>query len=217
MLPGGRYTSTGSVVAVHILVGHKNRVYACVVAADAPSYVSFGLLEEVRAANFRLSRSGVSCAAVCHHCLFIAPRTRKRAHCTSCPYRSPSRVGRKPYTFPCTVAETQAIRLSVRSADRVVDMAHATSMARSHRSEKISNHSTSASFSARVFRGHAVADIAILLRDTKVQIQYLFNVSGIAFSTKENAHNKRCQAELWKSWKKYEAIQAALAQERETR
>lgn len=48
MLPGGRYTASGSALAVHMAVDHKNRVYACLVADDVPLSLAFSLLEEVR-------------------------------------------------------------------------------------------------------------------------------------------------------------------------
>lgn len=48
VLPGSRYTASGSALAVHMAVDHKNRVYACLVADDVPLSLAFSLLEEVR-------------------------------------------------------------------------------------------------------------------------------------------------------------------------
>lgn len=48
MLPGSRYTASGSALAVHMVVDHKNRIYACLVADDVPLSLAFSLLEEVR-------------------------------------------------------------------------------------------------------------------------------------------------------------------------
>ena len=47
IVPAKRYTSRGSVVAVHMSVDHKNRVFACVATVNVPLAVAFGLLDEV--------------------------------------------------------------------------------------------------------------------------------------------------------------------------
>lgn len=47
VLPGSHYTASGSELAVHMAVDHKNRVYACLAADDVPPSLAFSLLEEV--------------------------------------------------------------------------------------------------------------------------------------------------------------------------
>ncbi|CAN0417666.1 unnamed protein product [Ectocarpus sp. 12 AP-2014] len=46
--PGGCYTARGSALAVHFIVDHKHRVYACITAEEVPLSVGLSLLEEVQ-------------------------------------------------------------------------------------------------------------------------------------------------------------------------
>lgn len=53
--------------------------------------------------------------------------------------------------------------------------------------------------------------------DWQVQIDYLSSVSTLAFSTLEHSHNKQCRAQMARTVAKYEKVETALGQERETR